>query len=86
MLTINPDTWYRVTCTRMANQVRITVALHGSAQASTGTVANGVTGRLTFPALLPAAIGGKLYKSGVIVGIASDQFNGAVALVKYRRL
>jgi hypothetical protein len=83
---IDSETWYRATCTRTANQVSITVALHGGAPGPTRAVTEGATGTLNFPLHLPASIGGKLYESGVIVGVESDQFNGAVALVKYRRL
>lgn len=82
---ITPGAWYRATCIRTATQVTIAVKPLQGPETSTETVL-GASGRLSFPSDRFAAIGGKLYKSGNIVSGASDQFNGAIALVKCRRL
>jgi hypothetical protein len=85
-VTISPGAWYRATCTRTADQVAITLTPQEPGGKSASAVTPGASGTLTFPPGMPASIGGKLDKSGEIVLAGSDQFNGAVALVKCRRI
>jgi hypothetical protein len=81
---VRPGGWYRATCTRRSDGLAITVKPYESGASPTTAATSGPTGRLTFSPGQSASIGGKLYKSGEVVADASDQFNGAVALVKFR--
>ena len=85
-LKVTPDKWYRATCSRVGSKVTVQVVAFGSTATPVSNVANGSAGTLSFPASLPAAIGGKVSSSGAVISSATDQFNGAVANVWANRL
>ncbi len=85
-LKVTADRWYRATCSRVGTRVTVQVAPYGSTAAPVSAVANGSSGTLTFPATEPAAIGGKVTRTGAVVSSATDQFNGAVANVWVNRI
>ena len=85
-LKVTPDRWYRATCSRVGSKVTVQVLAYGSTATPVSNVANGSAGTLSFPASVPAAIGGKVSSSGAVISSATDQFNGAVANVWANRL
>ncbi len=76
---VTANKWYRVTCARVGTKVSVHVAPYGSKAVPVRTVASGRSGTLTFPSSQPAAVGGKITRSGAVVSGSTDQFNGAVA-------
>jgi hypothetical protein len=77
---VDRGTWYRATCTREGDRLRIDTMVYGESS-SVHETATGSAGRLSFPASRPASVGGKLLASGEVVADSTDQFNGAIAKV-----
>lgn len=77
-VTIEPDVWYRLLCTREGDEVTIAVTSWNAAGEATtvSKTAVGATGDLT-PAVptVPLSVGGKLNDNGTVTG-ATDLFNG----------
>ena len=78
-LKVTAGKWYRATCSRIGTKVTVQVSAYGSNVAPLSNATNGASGTLTFPSTQPAAIGGKVSRSGAVISSATDQFNGAVA-------
>jgi PKD repeat protein len=78
-LKVTAGKWYRATCSRIGTKVTVQVSAYGSNVAPVRAATNGSSGTLTFASTQPAAIGGKVSRSGAVVSSATDQFNGAVA-------
>jgi len=84
---IQRDTWYRAVCRREGDQVTVHVArLTASGPGSfTRTTAQGATGDVNLGDTVPLSAGGKLRNDGAMEVSATDQFNGVVDRVLYRR-
>lgn len=80
--------WYRVSCQREGSAVTLLVSrLTANGPVETvATLRNGEVGEVRLPQGTPFSIGGKLRHDGGLVRSASDQFNGSVGRVTYRRL
>jgi hypothetical protein len=79
-VTLSPDVWYRLLCTREGTAVTVSVTSWDAAgEATTVTsTATGPTGDMAPAAsTVPMAIGGKLNDNGTVTG-ATDQFNGSI--------
>ena len=75
--TIEPETWYRVSCTRSGDDVTLELrSFDGSA--GERTVGSGATGAIRLPSTTPLVMGGKATSEGEAVKGNSDQFNGAI--------
>lgn len=78
--------WYRVRCLRQPAAVTLVVTDLETGR-ETVTVEAGSTGSLSPESgRVPLSVGGKLHTDGSLVDSATDQFNGAVDLVKLRIL
>lgn len=87
-VTVDAGRWYRVRCTRRANTVTLAIGEIG-ADGSVDFTSSSKTGSIGSVALergVPLSIGGKLKSDGALVLGATDQFNGRVDRVLYRRL
>ena len=81
-----PGAWYRVRCVRLPGSVTLVVTDLDTGQEMV-TVENGRTGSMTPESpRIPLSVGGKLNSDGSLVESATDQFNGAINLVKLRIL
>jgi hypothetical protein len=87
-VSISRGAWYRAFCRRAGTQVVLKVAriISGGLGTFTSTTANGGTGDVDMGGSVPLSAGGKLSADGLLVLAATDQFNGIVDRVFYRRL
>ncbi len=79
---VAPGTWYRARCTREGDRLTVTVSelLSGGSAGSTDRSNEGPVGDVTFEdPRIPISVGGKVAHNGVVIGSASDQFNGELA-------
>lgn len=75
---VQPDHWYRATCTRDGSKVTLQVLRLGDGTRWTST-ASGRTGYMKAPSgSLPLSVGSKLNRHGQIARNSADQFNGRV--------
>lgn len=86
-LAVTPGRWYRANCTREGD----TVTLRLVERTTDGPVKrrwsrSAAIGSLTFSQHAPLAVGGKVDSSGKVLARSSDQFNGRVDNVFFRRL
>jgi hypothetical protein len=84
-VTLEPRSWYRVTCQRTGDDVKVTVSKleDGDADADDTQVDSdsGEIGSVTFPAKTLMSIGGKLGPNGGPVKDATDQFDGSLSRI-----
>ena len=73
---IEPDTWYRVSCSRVGE--RVTVQLDDFESDLEGTSEVGRTGSVHLASTTPVVMGGKADANGEAIASDSDQFNGAI--------
>lgn len=78
---VEPDTWYRVRCSRSADSVRLQLD-QVVGEDATVQVADAVvevaTGDLDWRPGTPLSVGGKVGATGEILRSSTDQFNGWV--------
>lgn len=70
------DTWYRASCARTGDAVRLEVDPFDARPERTS--ASGPTGSVHMPPATPLVVGGKAAANGDAVAGDSDQFNGAI--------
>lgn len=83
---VEPETWYRATCTRQGPLVELTIETMGAAgYTAVETVSVELpTGDVTWERReTPLSVGGKLAANGHVIKSATDQFNGLVAGVAF---
>lgn len=84
---VEPETWYRVRCTRRGDTLTLSVAEilpNGDAARAASFTGTGSIGSVEMPLATPLSVGGKLSGDGRIIEVSTDQFNGLVDQVVYR--
>ena len=84
---LRTERWHRVRCTRKQGTVTLRL-VHFTADGPVRRVwsKSGTIGALTFDAGVPLSVGGKVDGDGDVVENSSDQFNGRIDDVFFRRL
>ncbi|MGI8523654.1 MAG: hypothetical protein ACR2K3_10160 [Nocardioides sp.] len=82
-VTLEPRSWYRITCRRTGDEVEVVVSHldHGDPAENSVDEDRDEIGSLVFPSETPLSIGGKLGPDGGPVQDATDQYDGSVARV-----
>ena len=76
-VTTEPRTWYRLSCSRAGDEVRL-VLRSEEGEVLDEVTRNVRTGSLTFDPAVPLTMGGKVGADGSVVEDNSDQLNGAL--------
>ena len=82
-VTVEPRSWYRVTCRRTGDEVEVTVSrLEGGTEVDTAVDREqGHIGSVSFPSEAVVSIGGKLGPEGGPVEDATDQYDGSLSRI-----
>ncbi|CAA9386246.1 MAG: hypothetical protein AVDCRST_MAG47-2448 [uncultured Nocardioidaceae bacterium] len=84
---VRSGAWHRVRCLRDSNVVKLVVVeLTADGPVSRSWTQSGPIGDLAFSARPPLSVGGKVDRTGAVVKSSSDQFNGRVDNVFFRRI
>ena len=84
---VRSGAWHRVRCLRESNVVKLVVVeLTADGPVSRSWTRSGPIGDLAFSARPPLSVGGKVDRSGAVVRSSSDQFNGRIDDVFFRRI
>lgn len=84
---VKPRRWHRARCTRKGSTVTLVfVERTSDGRTKHRWSRSGTIGKLAFDSRPPLSIGGKVNGNGKLVATSSDQFNGRIDNVFFRRL